>query len=120
MDEVFDALKLSPGEKKMLRYLMKHEQGTSLEIQKEASIQQPEVSMAVKALIKRKYVKSELITLTTKSNRQMMVYSLTKDVYKLMAEDLNAVVTDLLSKSDFYASLIEELVAMKNNKEKTE
>ena len=70
MDEVFDAVRLSPREKKVLNYLRTHTQGTSLEIQQETSMQQPEVSVAVKALLKRGYIKSEFIIHITQPGKK--------------------------------------------------
>jgi predicted transcriptional regulator len=112
MNEVFNALKLSPRETKVLHYLRKYKQGTSLEIQHETSLQQPEVSTAVKTLIKRGYIKSELITPSTKPVKQIKIYSLTEDVYMLMIKELKTQVDELLTKSEINVALIEELEAM--------
>ena len=112
MDEVFNALKLSAREKKFLNYLLKHKHSTSLEIQQETAIPQPGVSMAAKSLKKRGYIKSELITRTTKPNKQIQRYSLTEDLNKLMFNDLKAKIYKMLAKSDAYIVLYEELTAM--------
>jgi predicted transcriptional regulator len=94
---------------------MKHDQSSSLIIQQTESLQQPEVSMATKDLLKKRYIQSDIITIDKKNNgRQAMVYSLAKDAYKLMADQLKVLVADLLNKSDSYTSLIEELEGMKS------
>jgi predicted transcriptional regulator len=120
MEKVFEALKLSPRETKVLKHLMRHEQSSSLDIQQAESLQQPEVSMATKDLLEKKYIKADIITSDTKNNgRRAMLYSITDDLRNIMAEQLKKMVADLLNKSDLYASLIEELEGMKD-KEKTE
>jgi predicted transcriptional regulator len=120
MEKVFEALKLSPREIKVLKHLMKHDQRSSLDIQQAESLQQPEVSMATKDLLEKRYIKADIITVDTKNNgRRAMLYSITDDLYSIMAEQLKKMVADLLDKSDLYASLIVELEGMKD-KEKTE
>lgn len=121
MDKIFEALKLSPREKKALKHLMKHEQSTSVDIQQAESLQQPEVSMATKDLLKKKYIHSEIITLDTKNGgHKAMVYSLTKDAYKTMDHELEVLILDLMKRADSYTSLREELGVLINKKEKTE
>jgi predicted transcriptional regulator len=117
MDQVFEALKLSPREIKVLKHLLNHKQSTSMDIQHAESLQQPEVSMATKELLAKKYIRSEVLGEVNSGKRQTMIYSLVDDFKKVMADQLKTLVTDLLSNSDLYTSLIEELEEVKKDED---
>jgi len=120
MQQVFDELKLKDREQKVMSYLMKHGSGASADMQGECQLQQPEISMAMKALVKRGYIQSETIATTKKNGgRPNTIYSLIEDLYKRMIEELRKLVTESNDRAESLISLMAELREGENKKKTT-